>query len=234
MYHSPEFAKYILDGRNYAKFPEVIEFYSGIDRRRVDLLVHLKNDLECLLAAFTDRFEISILFDPYRDMIWRPGHDSLEAVRKEIAEEAAGSGLPMAIKDRIADREVDWSKPYCQELSSFISDSSLGECMRVCVAASTALRNSDHAEAGAKTELFAKVVEVWMRLVQVGVMIAPILSRHERVDFEGIRFILKYEGEEKMSRLAKRKSCLVFCLVCQKACLWPMKRTLVLGGFPLC
>lgn len=45
MYHKQEFADYILSDRRYAQFPEVIEFYSGIDRRRQDLLERLLSDL---------------------------------------------------------------------------------------------------------------------------------------------------------------------------------------------
>lgn len=198
MYHDGEFADYILRDRNYAQFPEIIEFYSGIDRRRVDLIKILEQDLGKLLDRFSARFDISLSFDPYQEMAWTPSAISLDAVHKEILDEAAGSGLPTVIKDQLADRLFDWSRAYSQEIRSFVSDSSLGECMRVCVAASTALRNSDHAAGEAKRDLYDKILESWTRLVQLGVMIAPILAKHDNVHIEGIRFILDKGAQREL------------------------------------
>ena len=53
MHHSADFAAYILGDGRYAAFPEVIEFYTGIDRRRTDAVTILTSDLKRMNAAFS-------------------------------------------------------------------------------------------------------------------------------------------------------------------------------------
>jgi len=48
MYSNKDFCDYILFEQSYVSFPEIIEFYTGIDRDRADILEILRNDLEAI------------------------------------------------------------------------------------------------------------------------------------------------------------------------------------------
>ena len=65
MHHDSEFCSFVLKDNYYMNFPEIIEFYSGVDRRREELLGILISDLRSVNDAFEHRTGINSDFDPY-------------------------------------------------------------------------------------------------------------------------------------------------------------------------
>jgi len=78
MYHDDEFAEFVLQDRRYARFPENIEFYSGIDRRRTGLLQRLRDDLRELNKSVNGRIDVSEEFNPYDLARWSPSQERSE------------------------------------------------------------------------------------------------------------------------------------------------------------
>ena len=46
MHNDKEFADYIFSSKKYMSFPEIIEFYTGIDRNKIDALEILTKDIK--------------------------------------------------------------------------------------------------------------------------------------------------------------------------------------------
>jgi hypothetical protein len=64
MCHSKEFAEFILKDMYYTRFPEVIEFYTGIDRQREDALRILIQDIRASCDKVLERCGIPDGFNP--------------------------------------------------------------------------------------------------------------------------------------------------------------------------
>ena len=74
MHHDPDFAEFILSDRRYAAYPELIEFYAGIDRRRSDAVKCMTGDLARMNSDFLARTQIASGLNPVRarKMVARP------------------------------------------------------------------------------------------------------------------------------------------------------------------
>ncbi|WP_347987733.1 metallophosphoesterase [Methylomonas sp. AM2-LC] len=196
MHHDPNFAEFILTDRRYSAFPEIIEFYAGIDRRRSDAVNRLTEDLMNMNADFLKRTSISADFNPLRHALWTPKNESLEKLKQEVELSMTESSLPSAIKDAIADHGYNRAKPYNQELATFINETSLKQMIHAMKGAARALRNSDHVTPEAKTRLLEEVVTCWIRVCQILVMLSPILAHHREAAFEGMGFYLDKSFDE--------------------------------------
>src|ERR1035438_462323 len=125
MRHDAQFAEFILSERRYSAFPEVIEFYAGIDRMRTDAVVRLTKDLEEMDIDFLKRSGIPSDFSPYKGAQWAPAEEAVEKHKKQLAQRMEETALPTAVKDAIADKQYNRAKPYNQPLAKFIDESSL-------------------------------------------------------------------------------------------------------------
>lgn len=72
MHHDAEFYAYVVNDKKYTQFPEIIEFYSGIDRRRDELVRVLIDNLREANSEFERRSGIDRNFDPYEFAKWTP------------------------------------------------------------------------------------------------------------------------------------------------------------------
>lgn len=190
MHHSEGFRKYILDDGRYIFFPEIIEFYAGIDRRREDAVTIAIRDLKKLNAGFSKRSGISPGFNPYDSCEWKPSGEFLESLAEEVEDEAKQSTLPQEAKDAIADRTYDRSKAYSQEVQKFIKESTLPELISAARGCAKTLRNSDYVAPALRKELLEQVMYSWEKVAQALLIISPILARDGRANFEGMGFRL--------------------------------------------
>lgn len=197
MHHSPEFASFILTDRRYSAYPELIEFYAGIDRRRVDAVTKLTEDLRAMNEEFLDRAQIPSDFDPYSEARWSPDADAIAAYREAVNQGVQGSSLPEAVKDAMADTRYDRTKPYDQALATFFERASVRQLIKATKGASRVLRNSDHVPPVAKAALLEQVVTSWVRQCQLLVLLSPLLVLERRAQFEDMSFVLGrgFEGE---------------------------------------
>ena len=190
MHHSSNFAEFIMADRRYSAFPEIIEFYAGIDRRRTDVVKRLTEDLKTMNADFLKRTGIPEDFNPLKQALWTPNNDSLEKLKKEVDRSATESALPAVIKDAIADQSYNRSKPYNQALATYINESSLVQMTQAMKGAARALRNSDHVTPDSKMRLLEEVFNCWVRVCQILVILSPILAHYKEAVFEGMGITL--------------------------------------------
>ena len=211
MHHNEEFASFILSDGRYAAYPELVEFYAGIDRRRHDAVVRLTTDLARMNGDFLMRTQIAPDLNPFGHAKWEPDHAALEQLEGEVRDSMTASALPAAVKDAVADSQYDRARPYYQELRRFIDTSSLRQLMQAIRGAARVLRNSDHVGPEAKSALLEEVMSSWIRVCQILVVLSPVLAVQRKATFEDIAFVLANwdEKEDPQDRWSDIMTCIL-------------------------
>ncbi|MCY4598020.1 MAG: metallophosphoesterase [Bryobacterales bacterium] len=200
MHHDKVFSTFILSDGRYAAYPELIEFYAGIDRRRSDAVACLTTDLARMNSDFLTRTQIASDLNPFGHATWSPDQAALKQLQDEVTNSMAESALPAAVKDAVADKQYDRARPYYQDLGKFIETSSLLQLMQAIRGAARVLRNSDHVTPEAKTALLDEVLSSWIRICQILVILSPVLAVQRKATFEDISFVMSDWDEKEEPR----------------------------------
>jgi hypothetical protein len=188
MHQDRHFAEFVLRDLRYASHPELIEFYTGVDRRREDALLILTDDLHHCRSEVEAKCGLPKL-NPYRLAQWVPSPKAIEQMKLEIEEGVRESNLPSEIKDSYADQDYDLKRPYNQKIS-ILEDFSLIRFMHILRAASKALRNSDYVEPAVKRNLLEEILRCWEQLTVVLLVVLPTLAKEGSATFDGANFVL--------------------------------------------
>jgi hypothetical protein len=191
MHHDEKFANFILENMLlYASFPEILEFYTGIDRRREDALKILIKDLQSINSAIDEKLGLPKELNPYKFAQWKPSLEGLEKVQNELTDGVMKSHLPDSVKDQYADRNYDKTRPYHQEIQNILIDYSMATLLNVTTVGARALRNSDYADPVIKRTLLNLIMQAIETLSKVFVILSPILAMEGNVSFDRVAFIL--------------------------------------------
>lgn len=192
MYVSAEFANYIFDSKKYLDYPEIIEFYTGIDRNRVDALNILYKDINSTCNDVFNRILIPDTINPYKYASWHPDDENIEMMQQELTDTVMNSGLPDTIKDRYQDRNYNQLTPYNQNIviHDFFEEYYVYNLMQEIKSSSRALRNSDYADAKIKKQLFGEVLRGWLQVSKVLFALIPVLATKGRAEYGGAGFTL--------------------------------------------
>lgn len=203
---SKEFIQQIYDGKKYIDFPEIIEFYTGIDRNKADALEVLSKDLDETLLSVRNKVKIPDNINPYKSITWDPDKETIEKEEAKISENVISSGLPDEVKDKYDDKHYNQMRPYNQVINSVIRDYSFLVLMRQISATSRALRNCDFVAPNLKKELLDKIIQSWNEINKLLIVLSPLLADKGNVAFEGARFHLDEEDfniyDPNLKRLA--------------------------------
>lgn len=204
MHSDKSFTDYIFESKKYISFPELIEFYTGIDRNRVNALEILKNDLsETYNAVFND-VGLPDDFNPLIHADWKPTEEMVQKMQNEIGEGVLNSRLPDEVKDQFADKNYDPVKPYNQNIQSIFQQFSLYTLMQKVRASSRALRNSDYVDPVLKKEMLREILKSWQQISKVLFALTPILAAKGNAQFDGTSFYLDGEFGETYEQKLKR------------------------------
>ncbi len=190
MYHDKDFANFILQDMNYASYPEIIEFYTGIDRRREDALQILTSDIKSAATKLEDKLRFPKDLNIYEAICWSPPKGYLEEIHNKFVDNLKSSQLPNLIKDQYADRNYDKTRPYHQEIQTILQEFSLAILLSITSAGARALRNSDYANPDLKGNLLDLITQSLDQISKVLIAFAPILAKEGFVSFEGVKFYL--------------------------------------------
>lgn len=190
MHINEAFAKYIFTEKKYISYPEIIEFYTGIDRNRQDALEILFADLKNACDIVESKVGLPDSMNPFNMIKWKPTDESISAIKNEIGDDVMQSKLPVEVKDKYADRDYDQTKPYNQSVQTILHDYSLIVLMQKIKASSVALRNSDYVSPDVKRKLLSEIIRSWEQLSKVLIALSPILASQGHAGFEGAGFIL--------------------------------------------
>lgn len=190
MHHNKDFANFIYEDMRYSNYPEIMEFYTGIDRQREDALQVLINDIKATCEKVRNKSGLPDGLNPYRFAQWTPSNAMLEHMQSEINEGVKVSNLPESVKDHYADRQYDRARPYNQEIRDILNEYSYVYMVQAMRAGSRALRNSDYVEPEIKRRLLAEIMNCWEQVSKVLLILAPILAESGRATFDGQGFLL--------------------------------------------
>lgn len=190
MHHSPEFAKFILENMRYASYPELIEFYTGIDRKRDDAVYTLAKDIRKTRLIVENKCAFPTDFNIYDIALWKPSDESVERMHDEVSESVLNSKLPDIVKDEYADQSYCRTRPLHQEIHIILEEYSFLRLMRSINAGAKALRNSDYSDPVIRHELLEEILLGWEQITKVLVALSPILSKDGYASLEGAAFVL--------------------------------------------
>ena len=185
MRHDEKFKQFILKDRNYVDYPEIIEFYSGIDGKRADAMETLLFDLTSLIDQVDNKIGIERSFDPLSRLLWNPTDEYIQHTRSQIAEKVESSNLPADIKDKHADGNYQSAAPYDQSIRSFLKDYSVLSLMQSIKATSRALRSSPFVDVGLKHKVTSAIIQGWEEISRVAFWISPLLAKEGRAMHDG-------------------------------------------------
>lgn len=202
MHTDENFSVYIFDTGKYAIFPEIIEFYTGIDRNRSDALKKLMNDLKETCELVNSKIGIPDNVNPLIHAKWHPDESQIEKMEEEVNNTLQSSKLPDYVKDQVADKNYNQIRPYNQTIQQLFQDYYLHRLMQQIKATSRALRNSDYVAPELKREALNTIQIAMEQVSKVLFAISPVLALKGRAAFGGIGFILADNyGENFKDRL---------------------------------
>jgi len=190
MLHDNDFKSYILEDQRYTNFPEIIDFYAGIDGNRTDAMETLLSDLNCLVDEVDTKIGIQGTFNPLSNLLWNPSDSFLEETKKQIVEKVESSNLPAEIKDKHADKNYNSEAPYDQSIDKFLNEYSVICLVRSIAASSRALRNSMLVKAELKLEMSRTILKAWEEISKVIFWISPLLAQNGRAAHDGFSLVL--------------------------------------------
>ena len=204
------FRESIYRNKKYIDYPEIIEFYTGINRNKEDALIILSKDLEETLQIVKSKVNIPNNLNPFKAIQWNPDIPTLEKEEAKIGQNVISSGLPDEVKDKYEDKNYDQIRPYNQVINSVMRDYSILVLMRQISATSRALRNSDFVnDTNLKKELLNKITQGWNEINKLLIVLTPLLADKGNVIFEGAQFLLEEEDFDIADAIQKRMAVLL-------------------------
>lgn len=196
MHLDKEFCDYVVQRKLYTSFPEIIEFYTGVDRNRTDILEVLTKELCRANDEVGFKTGLPEELNPLLYISWAPEADSLIEMEEELSEDIQESKLPDAIKDQHADKNYNQLRPYDQSVQIVLEEYSVVVLMQNIRASCRALRNSDYAEPDIKLGLFREITRGWRQVSNILFALAPTLASNGFASIEGQSFtLLGYFGD---------------------------------------
>lgn len=192
MNSNADFANYIFISKKYLDYPEIIEFYTGIDRNKTDALNVLKKDIQETCEIVFSRISIPDAFNPYKFAKWNPQPMDIEQMQQELSNSVMNSGLPEAIKDKYQDKTYNQLTPFNQNVNihEFFEEYYVYNLMQEIKSSSRALRNSDYADPSVKKELLQIVLRGWLQIAKVLFALIPVLASKGHAQYGGAGFLL--------------------------------------------
>lgn len=177
MFVDKKFAKKMLANQQYHRYPEVLEFYTGKDRKRKDAVSILSKDLKNAYSKIQSKIGIPEDSNPFDFLRFRMEDGAQQRIIKEIDNNIQKSNLPQEIKDQIADLSFNPSAAFHQEIDKVYSDFSVGYLINLITIACKALRNSDHLDADDKMQLLHEVTSALKVLSNIIYLVSHLFAK---------------------------------------------------------
>lgn len=185
-----EFLNNVYVNKRYIDFPEIIEFYTGIDRNKEDAIAVLLKDINETIDTIKNKVKIDDNINPFKSISWNPNIEILKKEEDKISQNVISSGLPDEVKDKYDDKQYNQLRPYNQVVNSVMREFSYQVLMRQISAASRALRNSDFVDPALKKQMLDKIILSWNEMNKILTVLSPILADKGHIAFEGANFQL--------------------------------------------
>lgn len=190
MHNDPEFTNFIFSSKIYIACPEIIEFYTGIDRNKLDAIEILTKDTQEICKTVNEKVRLTGDMNIFSQIRWQPTEEQIDLAKSKLNESILNSGLPESIKDQFADRTYNQLRPYNQSIQAFFAEYSLHNLIQNIRASSRALRNSDYVKPEAKRDILHEILRGWEQISNVLIALAPILATKGEASFDGAGWYL--------------------------------------------
>lgn len=185
-----EFKDFMLDKRKALYIPEIMEFYTGIDGQRVDILNRIVEEIKTLSQNVQQALGLEVHLNPYINIKWRLNEVITGQTQEELIENIKQSKLPEDIKDAIADRTYDPEKPYHQTITEVLDRLFVLNLINLSKSASRALRNSDFVGKELKQKVLNAIIIAWNEINDAILLMSPMLAKNGFGGIGGARFQL--------------------------------------------
>lgn len=206
MINEERFASYMLSDQNYIHYPEVLEFYSGKDRKRKDAVVAVLKDLSTVIDSVVTKSRVPIEQNPFQMWRFKNNASSTETILADLEENVKNSNLPKAMKDSLADNTFNPSIAFDQQIYRVYSDFSVGRLMQLISISSKVLRNSEYVIKEDKDSLLDVIVKGWEVMSLIIYLVSKVFAKQGFILLQdyGLRLsddFDKYTEEEKVVRI---------------------------------
>lgn len=172
-----DYAKEMLDNQKYLHYPEVLEFYTGKDRRRRNAVEILTKDLSVASSSVQAKTGMKEQDDPFSFLRYNQGKEQEDAIIEQIESDVKLSNLPQSVKDRSADLSFDPSAAFHQDIFKVYSDFSVGYLVNIIRIGSKVLRNSDQLRADVKQQLLSGLTSAMKVLSNIIYLVSPLFAK---------------------------------------------------------
>lgn len=203
MKDSEEFKTYMLKDKHSLYYPEIIEFYTGIDGRSEDIVKMLIFDLESLSNKVHSKIGLTEDINPFKDIKWALNERVKGMTQNQLEENIKQSKVSDEIKDIVAEKNYDSIKPYNQTIYDYLEEYDVKNLMELIKSSSRALRNSEFIKPELKEELLKNISMAWKELMRALYLIAPILARNGFGGVGGARFKLTDDFPKEFNECLK-------------------------------
>lgn len=172
-----EYAKEMLENQKYLHYPELLEFYTGKDRRRKNAAETLIKDLSVAAKSIQAKTGMKEQDDPFAFLRFNQGKEQENLIIERIGSDVKQSNLPQSVKDHTADLSFNPSAAFHQELFKVYSDFSVGYLVNIIRIGSKVLRNSDQLDANIKQQLLSELSSAMKVLSNIIYLVSPLFSK---------------------------------------------------------
>lgn len=187
---SADFCKYMLKDKHSLYFPEIIEFYTGIDGFREDVAEELIEHLTVLTSSVHSKIGLNQDFNPFKEIKWSLSERAAALTSKQLIENVQSSKISDELKDVISDENYDSVKPYTQEIGNFLQEYEVKNLMDLTRSAARGLRNSEFIKSSLKEQLIEKIFVGFQEIISALYLIAPMMAKNGYGGVGGARFHL--------------------------------------------
>ena len=193
MIANEDYAKEMLNNQKYLHYPEVLEFYTGKDRRRKDAVETLISDLRVTSQAIQVKTGMKETDDPFAFLRFNQNKVQEEAIIEQIESDVKQSNLPQSVKDQTADLHFNPSAAFHQDIFKVYQDFSVGYLVNIIRIGSKVLRNSDQLDASIKQQLLAEITSALKVLSNIIYLVSPLFAKQGYIQLTDYGFKLTKE-----------------------------------------
>ena len=190
MTKSQDFTNFILDKENYARYPEVLEFYTGSDRTRNDAAEIVIEDIKKVTATVHDKVGLPDKMNPLQQLRLNITDEQATKVIEKLDIHLKQSKLPNNIKDALDDSRYNPSMPFHQDVRKVWENYSVNYLQEMIGIASKVLRNSDYILPENKVKLLDAITDAWLNTIRVVYLMAPALAMEGKAGYDDFRLLL--------------------------------------------
>lgn len=185
-----KFFTYMIEEKKALYRPEIIEYYTGIDKKCDDLAKTINDELVAAIGKVKLAIGAPIDFNIYSALKWRLSEATRDKSDEELAKSLQETKLPESYKDVMADENYNAIRPYVQDIGEVLDKYYVRNLMEIVKSAGRCLRNAIKIEPDMKELLLINIVSAWKEIINVLVLLTPILANNGYVGIGGARFRL--------------------------------------------